>query len=239
MSAKSESALRGRRPGWPRTYDDGLMLPMWGGRWRGCWFEHRAVVKCNPVDRLLASLMSQGHQLGGSVVRGTRLWWVRRCSSSPAKAPMAGMGIELPIPHPAFAQQIDAEAFCGICRLAAGGRAGVAPSGAPGLDRGCSARCLAVMVVSLAELSVEAGRASGCGDTQGEAACRCRRARLLRDAARVVTLRSEVAGFDRPAWRHGVYRVRCRPGAGLALRRSVSIANGPSVVVSGAGAGGA
>ncbi|AMC82032.1 polyketide synthase [Mycobacterium tuberculosis] len=91
VSAKSESALRGRRLGWPRTCVAMMasMLPMWGGRWRvvrflsiGRWWLAGTVIGCWPGS-MSWRVTSWAARLFGA----RRLRRVRRCSSSPAKAP--------------------------------------------------------------------------------------------------------------------------------------------------------
>ncbi len=91
VSAKSESALRGQRLGWPRTCVAMMasMLPMWGGRWRvvrflsiGRWWLAGTVIGCWPGS-MSWRVTSWAARLFGA----RRLRRVRRCSSSPAKAP--------------------------------------------------------------------------------------------------------------------------------------------------------
>ncbi|CNM46767.1 Uncharacterised protein [Mycobacterium tuberculosis] len=113
----------------------------------------------------------------------------------------------------------------GICRLVAGGRAAWRPRCTGTGSRGCGA-ARAVRGDGVTGRAVEVGRsASGCGDRSFARRDRCRLRCRRAVAARRRTgghAAQQVAGRTGRPGRHGVHRVRCRPGAGFvgALRRS-------------------
>ncbi|WP_042915105.1 acyltransferase domain-containing protein, partial [Mycobacterium canetti] len=151
-----------------------------------------------------------------------------------------GMGIELLDTAPAFAQQIDAcaEAFAEFVDWSLVDVLRGAP-GAPGLDRVDVVQpVLFAVMVSLAELwkSVAVRPDAVIGHSQGEiAAAYVAGALSLRDAARVVTLRSKLlAGLAGPG---GMVSIACGADQARDLlapfgdRVSIAVVNGPSAVV--------
>ncbi|WP_193696068.1 acyltransferase domain-containing protein, partial [Mycobacterium tuberculosis] len=151
-----------------------------------------------------------------------------------------GMGIELLDTAPAFAQQIDAcaEAFAEFVDWSLVDVLRGAP-GAPGLDRVDVVQpVLFAVMVSLAELwkSVAVHPDAVIGHSQGEiAAAYVAGALSLRDAARVVTLRSKLlAGLAGPG---GMVSIACGADQARDLlapfgdRVSIAVVNGPSAVV--------
>ncbi len=150
------------------------------------------------------------------------------------------MGIELLDTAPAFAQQIDAcaEAFAEFVDWSLVDVLRGAP-GAPGLDRVDVVQpVLFAVMVSLAELwkSVAVHPDAVIGHSQGEiAAAYVAGALSLRDAARVVTLRSKLlAGLAGPG---GMVSIACGADQARDLlapfgdRVSIAVVNGPSAVV--------
>ncbi|REZ16210.1 SDR family NAD(P)-dependent oxidoreductase, partial [Mycobacterium tuberculosis] len=245
VSAKSESALRGqaaRLAAYVRG-DDGLDVADVGWSLAGrSVFEHRAVVVGGDRDRLLAGLDElAGDQLGGSVVRGTATAAGKTVFVFPGQGSQwLGMGIELLDTAPAFAQQIDAcaEAFAEFVDWSLVDVLRGAP-GAPGLDRVDVVQpVLFAVMVSLAELwkSVAVHPDAVIGHSQGEiAAAYVAGALSLRDAARVVTLRSKLlAGLAGPG---GMVSIACGADQARDLlapfgdRVSIAVVNGPSAVV--------
>ncbi|MEQ0575229.1 beta-ketoacyl synthase N-terminal-like domain-containing protein, partial [Mycobacterium tuberculosis] len=245
VSAKSESALRGqaaRLAAYVRG-DDGLDVADVGWSLAGrSVVEHRAVVVGGDRDRLLAGLDElAGDQLGGSVVRGTATAAGKTVFVFPGQGSQwLGMGIELLDTAPAFAQQIDAcaEAFAEFVDWSLVDVLRGAP-GAPGLDRVDVVQpVLFAVMVSLAELwkSVAVHPDAVIGHSQGEiAAAYVAGALSLRDAARVVTLRSKLlAGLAGPG---GMVSIACGSDQARDLlapfgdRVSIAVVNGPSAVV--------
>ena len=162
-------------------------------------FEHRAVVVGGDRDRLLAGLAElAGDELRGSVIRGKAVPAGKNVFVFPGQGSQwVGMGIELLDTAPVFAQQIDkcAEAFAEFVDWSLADVLRGTPS-APGLDRVDVVQpVLFAVMVSLAELwkSVGVQPDAVIGHSQGEiAAAYVAGALSLRDAARVVTLRSKL-----------------------------------------------
>ncbi len=180
-------------------------------------------------------------KLGGSVVRGTATAAGKTVFVFPGQGSQwLGMGIELLDTAPAFAQQIDAcaEAFAEFVDWSLVDVLRGAP-GAPGLDRVDVVQpVLFAVMVSLAELwkSVAVHPDAVIGHSQGEiAAAYVAGALSLRDAARVVTLRSKLlAGLAGPG---GMVSIACGADQARDLlapfgdRVSIAVVNGPSAVV--------
>ncbi|WP_193201200.1 acyltransferase domain-containing protein, partial [Mycobacterium tuberculosis] len=177
----------------------------------------------------------------GSVVRGTATAAGKTVFVFPGQGSQwLGMGIELLDTAPAFAQQIDAcaEAFAEFVDWSLVDVLRGAP-GAPGLDRVDVVQpVLFAVMVSLAELwkSVAVHPDAVIGHSQGEiAAAYVAGALSLRDAARVVTLRSKLlAGLAGPG---GMVSIACGADQARDLlapfgdRVSIAVVNGPSAVV--------
>ncbi len=203
-------------------------------------FIHLADVQ--PGQRVLIHAGTGGvGQLGGSVVRGTATAAGKTVFVFPGQGSQwLGMGIELLDTAPAFAQQIDAcaEAFAEFVDWSLVDVLRGAP-GAPGLDRVDVVQpVLFAVMVSLAELwkSVAVHPDAVIGHSQGEiAAAYVAGALSLRDAARVVTLRSKLlAGLAGPG---GMVSIACGADQARDLlapfgdRVSIAVVNGPSAVV--------
>ncbi len=202
VSAKSASALRAQSA---RLAEHVLAHPEldvadvgWSLAGRTT-FEHRAVVVGGDPDRLLAGLHElAGDELSGSVIRGAAVPAGKTVFVFPGQGSQwLGMGIELLDTAPVFARHIEAcaEAFAefvdwSLIEVLRGA------TGAPGLDRVDVVQpVLFAVMVSLAELwkSVGVSPDAVIGHSQGEiAAAYVAGALSLRDAARVVTLRSKL-----------------------------------------------
>ena len=162
-------------------------------------FEHRAVVVGGDRDQLLAGLDAlAGDELSGSVIRGTAVPAGKTVFVFPGQGSQwLGMGIELLNTAPVFARQIEAcaEAFTEFVDWSLTEVLRGTP-GAPGMDRVDVVQpVLFAVMVSLAELwkSVGVSPDAVIGHSQGEiAAAYVAGALSLRDAARVVTLRSKL-----------------------------------------------
>ncbi|MEB3981643.1 type I polyketide synthase [Mycobacterium sp. 663a-19] len=162
-------------------------------------FEHRAVVVGGDRDRLLAGLDELANDdPTGSVVRGTATPAGKTAFVFPGQGSQwLGMGIELLDAAPVFAQHIRAceDAFSEFVDWSLTDVLRGAP-GAPGLDRVDVVQpALFAVMVSLAELWKSLGVSPDAviGHSQGEiAAAYVAGALSLRDAARVVTLRSKL-----------------------------------------------
>ncbi|OBA74164.1 polyketide synthase [Mycobacterium sp. 1554424.7] len=210
-------------------------------------FEHRAVVVGADRDRLLAGLDELARDEPVSVVRGTASPAGKTVFVFPGQGSQwLGMGIELLDTAPVFAQQIRAceEAFAEFVDWSLTDVLRGAP-GAPGTDRVDVVQpVLFAVMVSLAELwkSVGVNPDAVIGHSQGEiAAAYVAGALSLRDAARVVTLRSKL--LRSLAGPGGMLSIACSTERARELlapygnRVSIAAVNGRSaVVVSGDGA---
>ncbi|MDM3973058.1 type I polyketide synthase [Mycobacterium marseillense] len=205
-------------------------------------FEHRAVVMATDRDRLLAGLDELANDdPAGTILRGTATPAGKTVFVFPGQGSQwLGMGIELLDSAPVFAQQIQAcdEAFSefvdwsltDVLRGAAG---------APGMDRVDVVQpVLFAVMVSLAELwkSVGVNPDAVIGHSQGEiAAAYIAGALSLRDAARVVTLRSKL--LRSLAGPGGMLSIACSTERARELlapygnRVSIAAVNGRSAVV--------
>src|SRR5271166_4450810 len=165
-------------------------------------FEHRAVVVGGDRERLLAGLDEVASEDINpdlaSIVRGAATPAGKTVFVFPGQGSQwIGMGIELLDTAPVFAQHIDAcaQAFAEFVDWSLTDVLRGAP-GAPGLDRVDVVQpVLFAVMVSLAELwkSVGVSPDAVIGHSQGEiAAAYVAGALSLRDAARVVTLRSKL-----------------------------------------------
>jgi polyketide synthase 12 len=221
-------------------------------------FEHRAVVVDDDRDRLLAGLDElAGDGLGGppqagggtshfwgrtpTVIRGTAVPAGKNVFVFPGQGSQwLGMGIELLDTAPVFAQQIEAcaEAFAEFVDWSLIDVLRGAP-GAPGMDRVDVVQpVLFAVMVSLAELwkSVGVSPDAVIGHSQGEiAAAYVGGALSLRDAARVVTLRSKL--LRSLAGPGGMLSIACSTERARELlapygnRVSIAAVNGRSAVV--------
>jgi mycoketide-CoA synthase len=205
-------------------------------------FEHRAVVVGGDRERLLAGLAELvGNEPGANVVRGTAAPAGKNVFVFPGQGSQwLGMGIELLDTAPVFARQIDAcaEAFAEFVDWSLTDVLRGVP-GAPGMDRVDVVQpVLFAIMVSLAELWKSVGvRADAViGHSQGEiAAAYVAGALSLRDAAKVVTLRSKLlrslaAPGGMVSIACGVERVR-ELLAAYGNRVGIAAVNGRSAVV--------
>ena len=206
-------------------------------------FEHRAVVVGGDRARLLAGLddLTAGDCNDAAVVRGTARPAGKNVFVFPGQGSQwLGMGIELLDTAPVFARQIDAcaEAFAEFVDWSLTDVLRGAPD-APGMDRVDVVQpVLFAIMVSLAELwkSVGVRPDAVIGHSQGEiAAAYVAGALSLRDAVKVVTLRSKllrsVAGpGGMVAIACGVDRVR-ELLAAYGNRLAIAAVNGRSAVV--------
>ncbi|WP_156764539.1 type I polyketide synthase, partial [Mycobacterium sp. E3247] len=205
-------------------------------------FEHRAVVIGGDRDRLLAGLDElAGDELAGSVVQGSAGPAGKNVFVFPGQGSQwLGMGVELLDTAPVFAQQINAceEAFAEFVDWSLIDVLRGAP-GAPGMDRVDVVQpVLFAVMVSLAELwkSVGVNPDAVIGHSQGEiAAAYVAGALSLRDAARVVTLRSKL--LRSLAHSGGMLSIACSTERARELlapygnRVSIAAVNGRSAVV--------
>ncbi|EFG78961.1 acyl transferase domain protein, partial [Mycobacterium parascrofulaceum ATCC BAA-614] len=205
-------------------------------------FEHRAVVVGGDRDRLLAGLDElAGDDPAGTVLQGSAAPAGKNVFVFPGQGSQwLGMGVELLETAPAFAQQIDAcaEAFTEFVDWSLIDVLRGAP-GAPGLDRVDVVQpVLFAVMVSLAELwkSVGVNPDAVIGHSQGEiAAAYVAGALSLRDAARVVTLRSKL--LRTLAHSGGMLSIACSTERARELlapygnRVSIAAVNGRSAVV--------
>ncbi|WP_077089111.1 type I polyketide synthase [Mycobacterium rhizamassiliense] len=211
-------------------------------------FEHRAVVVAPDRDGLLAGLDDlAGEALTASVIRGAAAPAGKTVFVYPGQGSQwVGMGIELLDTAPAFAQQMEAcaEAFAEFVDWSLIDVLRGAPD-APGLDRVDVVQpVLFAVMVSLTELWKSLGVRPDAviGHSQGEiAAAYVAGALSLRDAARVVTLRSKL--LTSLAGPGGMLSIACSTERARELlapygnRVSIAAVNGRSaVVVSGDGA---
>ncbi|WP_297824579.1 type I polyketide synthase [Mycobacterium sp.] len=205
-------------------------------------FEHRAVVVAAGRDRLLAGLDElASDDPAGSVIRGAATPAGKTVFVFPGQGSQwPGMGIELLDTAPVFAQQIQAcdEAFSEFVDWSLIEVLRGAP-GAPGMDRVDVVQpVLFAVMVSLAELwkSVGVSPDAVIGHSQGEiAAAHVAGALSLRDAARVVTLRSKL--LRSLAGPGGMLSIACSTERARELlapygtRVSIAAVNGRSAVV--------
>ncbi|HYQ34308.1 MAG TPA: SDR family NAD(P)-dependent oxidoreductase, partial [Mycobacterium sp.] len=245
VSAKSASALESqaaRLAAHVRTDDDIDAADVaWSlaGRTN---FEHRAVVVGRDRDRLLAGLDElTGDGLTGSVIRGTAAPAGKTVFVFPGQGSQwLGMGIELLDTAPVFARQIEAcaEAFAEFVDWSLIDVLRGAPD-TPGMDRVDVVQpVLFAVMVSLAELwkSVGVRPDAVIGHSQGEiAAAYVAGALSLRDAAKVVTLRSKL--LRSLAGPGGMLSIACSTERARELlapygnRVSIAAVNGRSAVV--------
>ncbi|ORV61713.1 polyketide synthase [Mycobacterium europaeum] len=245
VSAKSLSALRSqaaRLAAHVRAHDELDVADVaWSLAGRAT-FEHRAVVVGGDRDRLLAGLDElAGDDLARSVIQGSAAPAGKNVFVFPGQGSQwLGMGVELLDTAPVFAQQIDAcaEAFAEFVDWSLIDVLRGAP-GAPGMDRVDVVQpVLLAVMVSLAELwkSVGVNPDAVIGHSQGEiAAAYVAGALSLRDAARVVTLRSKLLrSLAHPG---GMLSIACSTERARELlapygnRVSIAAVNGPSAVV--------
>ncbi|BBY20154.1 type I polyketide synthase [Mycobacterium stomatepiae] len=205
-------------------------------------FEHRAVVVGGDRDQLLAGLAElAGDDPASSIIRGTALPAGKHVFVFPGQGSQwVGMGIELLDTAPIFAQHIEAcgQAFAEFVDWSLIDVLRGAP-GAPGMDRVDVVQpVLFAVMVSLAELwkSVGVNPDAVIGHSQGEiAAAYVAGALSLRDAARVVTLRSKL--LRSLAHSGGMVSIACSTERARELlapygnRISIAAVNGPSAVV--------
>jgi polyketide synthase 12 len=204
-------------------------------------FEHRAVVVGGDRDRLLAGLDELAHDEIGSVSRGTATPAGKTVFVFPGQGSQwPGMGTELLDTAPVFARQIEAcaDAFSQFVDWSLTDVLRGVP-GAPGLDRVDVVQpVLFAVMVSLAELwkSVGVSPDAVIGHSQGEiAAAYVAGALSLRDAARVVSLRSKL--LTALAGPGGMVSIACSAErvrellAPFGSRLGIAAVNGPSAVV--------
>ncbi|WP_156687849.1 type I polyketide synthase [Mycobacterium sp. Marseille-P9652] len=244
VSAKSASALgsqAARLAAHLRAHDELTAADVgWTLAGRSA-FEHRAVVVAGDRDRLLAGLDELASGEPVSVVQGVAAPAGKTVFVFPGQGSQwLGMGVELLESVPAFAQQIGAceEAFAEFVDWSLTDVLRGAP-GAPGLDRVDVVQpVLFAVMVSLAELwkSVGVRPDAVIGHSQGEiAAAYVAGALSLRDAAKVVTLRSAL--LRSLAGPGGMLSIACSTERARELlapygnRVSIAAVNGPSAVV--------
>jgi mycoketide-CoA synthase len=205
-------------------------------------FEHRAVVLGNDRGQLLTGLGELAQELPGvSVITGQATAAGKSVFVFPGQGSQwLGMGIELVDTAPVFAEQINAcaEAFAEFVDWSLIDVLRGAP-GAPGLDRVDVVQpVLFAVMVSLAELwrSIGVRPDAVIGHSQGEiAAAYVAGALSLRDAVRVVTLRSKL--LLALSGRGGMASLACGPEQARELlvpygdRISIAAINGRSAVV--------
>ncbi len=244
VSAKSASALRSqaaRLAEHVRAHADLDVADVaWTMAGRSS-FEHRAVVVGGDRDRLLAGLDELATDEPVSVIRGTAAPAGKTVFVFPGQGSQwPGMGVELLDTAPVFAQQIEAceQAFSEFVDWSLTDVLRGAP-GAPGPDRVDVVQpVLFAVMVSLAELwkSVGVSPDAVIGHSQGEiAAAYVAGALSLRDAARVVTLRSKL--LRSLAGPGGMLSIACSTERARELlapygnRVSIAAVNGRSAVV--------
>src|SRR6201993_4453165 len=245
ISAKSAAALAkqaARLAGYVRAHGELDVADVgWSLAGRST-FEHRAVVVGGDRDRLLVGLEELANDdVAGSVIRGTATPATKNVFVFPGQGSQwLGMGVELLDTAPVFAQQIDAcaEAFSDFVDWSLIDVLRGAP-GAPGMDRVDVVQpVLFAVMVSLAELWKSVGVIPDAviGHSQGEiAAAYVAGALSLRDAARVVTLRSKL--LRSLAGPGGMLSIACGTGRARELlapygnRVGIAAVNGRSAVV--------
>ncbi|QLL10281.1 type I polyketide synthase [Mycobacterium vicinigordonae] len=245
ISAKSATALRAqaqRLAAHVRNHSDLDVADVgWSLAGRAV-LKHRAVVVGADRDRLLAGLDElAGDDLVGSVIRGTATPAGKTVFVFPGQGSQwLGMAIELLDTAPVFAQHIEscAQAFAGLVDWSLTDVLRGEP-GAPRVDRVDVVQpVLFAVMVSLAELwkSVGVRPDAVIGHSQGEiAAAYVAGALSLRDAAKVVTLRSKLlrslaAPGGMVSIACGVDRVR-ELLAAYGNRLGIAAVNGRSAVV--------
>ncbi|ORA16970.1 polyketide synthase [Mycobacterium angelicum] len=244
VSAKSARALRAQaaRLAEYLRARDGVDIADVGWSLAGrSTFEHRAVVVGGDRDALLAGLDELANDEAVSAIRGVAQPAGKTVFVFPGQGSQwIGMGVELLDTAPVFAQQLQAcaEAFgefvdWSLIDVLRG------TAGAPGLDRVDVVQpVLFAVMVSLAELwkSVGVRPDAVIGHSQGEiAAAYVAGALSLRDAAKVVTLRSKLlTGLAGPG---GMVSIACGAEKAQELlapfgdRIGVAAVNGRSAVV--------
>ncbi len=245
VSAKSANALRGqaaRLAGHVAAHPELEVADVgWSLAGRSV-FEHRAVVVGGDRDRLLAGLDELARDdLAGSVIRGTATPAGKTVFVFPGQGSQwLGMGVELLDTAPVFAQHIAAcaDAFSEFVDWSLTDVLRGAP-GAPGVDRVDVVQpVLFAVMVSLAEMWKSAGVSPDAviGHSQGEiAAAYVAGALSLRDAARVVTLRSKL--LRSLAGPGGMVSIACGAERARELlapygdRVDIAAVNGPAAVV--------
>ncbi|WP_157123609.1 acyltransferase domain-containing protein, partial [Mycobacterium shimoidei] len=244
ISAKSENALRAqaaRLAEHVRTHDEiDIADAGWTLAGRSV-FEHRAVVVGGDRDQLLAGLDELAADTPVSVIRGTATPAGKNVFVFPGQGSQwVGMGVELLDTAPVFAEQLRAcaDAFSEFVDWSLIDVLRGAPD-APGLDRVDVVQpALFAIMVSLAELwrSIGVRPDAVIGHSQGEiAAAFVAGALSLRDAARVVTLRSKL--LSELAGRGGMVSLACDVERARELlasfedRIGIAAINGRSAVV--------
>ncbi|TDK87069.1 SDR family NAD(P)-dependent oxidoreductase [Mycobacterium paragordonae] len=204
-------------------------------------FEHRAVIVGSDRDKLLAGLADLANDDPGEYIRGAAQPTGKTVFVFPGQGSQwVGMAVELLDTAPVFAQRIEAcaEAFAEFVDWSLVDVLRGAP-GAPGLDRVDVVQpVLFAVMVSLTELwrSIGVRPDAVIGHSQGEiAAAYVAGALSLRDAAKVVTLRSRLlTGLAGPG---GMLSIACGAEQARELlapfgdRLDIAAVNGPSAVV--------
>lgn len=204
-------------------------------------FEHRAVIVGADRDRLLAGLAELAADEPGEYIRGAAQPTGKTVFVFPGQGSQwVGMAVELLDTAPVFAQQVQvcAEAFAEFVDWSLIDVLRGAP-GAPGLDRVDVVQpVLFAVMVSLTELwrSIGVRPDAVIGHSQGEiAAAYVAGALSLRDAAKVVTLRSKLlTGLAGPG---GMLSIACGAEQARELlapfgdRLDIAAVNGPAAVV--------
>ncbi|WP_142278847.1 SDR family NAD(P)-dependent oxidoreductase, partial [Mycobacterium sherrisii] len=245
LSAKSLSSLQSQATRLADHLDAHPDLEMADVAWSlagRATFEHRAVIVGRDRDELLAGLHElTGDGVGGAVIRGAALPAGKHVFVFPGQGSQwVGMGVELLDTAPVFTQQIEAcaEAFAEFVDWSLVDVLRGAPA-APGMDRVDVVQpVLFAVMVSLAEMwkSLGVNPDAVIGHSQGEiAAAYVAGALTLRDAARVVTLRSKLLrSLARPG---GMLSIACSTERARELlapygnRLSIAAVNGPTAVV--------
>ena len=245
LSAKSAAALQGQALRLAEFLGAGEQLDAADVGWSlagRSTFEHRAVLLGNDRGQLLTGLGELVDETpGASVITGHATPVGKTVFVFPGQGSQwLGMGVELLDTAPVFADTMNAcaEAFAEIVDWSLIDVVRGVP-GAPGLDRVDVVQpALFAVMVSLAELwrSIGVRADAVIGHSQGEiAAAYVAGALSLRDAARVVTLRSKM--LLALSGRGGMASVACGPEQARELlapygdRVSIAAINGPSAVV--------